>query len=42
LSRVIGAIGQLILFFLALGYGIESLYSKAGGSYIEFLVPGII
>jgi ABC-2 type transport system permease protein len=42
-SRVIGAIGQPILFLLALGYGIGSLYKKAGGgSYIEFLVPGII
>jgi ABC-2 type transport system permease protein len=42
-SRVLGAIGQPILFLLALGYGLGSVYKKAGqGNYIEFLVPGII
>lgn len=42
-SRVVGAIGQPILFLLALGYGIGSVYKKAGeGNYLEFLVPGII
>jgi ABC-2 type transport system permease protein len=42
-SRVLGAIGQPILFLLALGYGIGSVYKKAGqGNYIQFLVPGII
>lgn len=42
-SRVLGAIGQPVLFLLALGYGIGSVYKRAGqGNYIEFLVPGII
>ena len=42
-SRVVGAIGQPLLFLLALGYGIGSVYRKAGqGNYLEFLVPGII
>lgn len=42
-SRILGAIGQPLLFLLALGYGIGSVYKKAGqGNYIEFLVPGII
>jgi len=42
-SRVIGAIGQPILFLLALGYGVGSVYKKAGeGNYLQFLVPGII
>jgi ABC-2 type transport system permease protein len=42
-SRVLGAIGQPILFLLALGYGIGSVYKKAGqGNYLNFLVPGII
>src|SRR5438270_6537627 len=42
-SRVLGAIGQPLLFLLALGYGIGSIYRKAGeGNYLEFLVPGII
>jgi len=42
-SRIVGAIGQPLLFLIALGYGIGSVYSKAGqGNYIEFLVPGIM
>ena len=42
-SRIIGAVGQPLLFLLALGYGIGSLYKRAGGgNYITFLVPGII
>src|SRR3954453_1165327 len=42
-SRVFGAIGQPVLFLLALGYGLGSVYKKAGeGNYLEFLVPGII
>ena len=42
-SRVIGAIGQPVLFLLALGYGIGAVYKKAGeGNYLQFLVPGII
>ncbi|HSW78828.1 MAG TPA: ABC transporter permease [Candidatus Babeliales bacterium] len=42
-SRLLGAIGQPLLFLLALGYGIGSVYKKAGqGDYLQFLVPGII
>ena len=42
-SRIFGAIGQPLLFLIALGYGIGSIYSKAGeGSYLQFLVPGIM
>jgi ABC-2 type transport system permease protein len=42
-SRVVAIIGQPLLFLRALGYGIGSIYSRAGGgNYIEFLVPGII
>ncbi len=42
-SRVFGAIGQPLLFLLALGYGLGSVYKQAGhGDYLEFLVPGII
>lgn len=42
-SRVLGAIGQPILFLLALGYGVGSVYKAAGqGNYLQFLVPGII
>jgi len=42
-SRVLGAIGQPILFLLALGYGLGSVYKRAGqGNFLQFLVPGII
>jgi ABC-2 type transport system permease protein len=42
-SRVLGAIGQPLLFLLALGYGLGSVFKKAGqGDYLQFLVPGII
>lgn len=42
-SRIVGAVGQPLLFLIALGYGIGSIYSRAGqGNYIEFLVPGIM
>lgn len=38
-----GALGQPVLFFLALGFGFGPVYSKAGGgNYIEFLTPGIM
>ncbi len=42
-SRIVGAIGQPLLFLLALGYGLGSVYKAAGqGNYLEFLVPGIM
>ncbi len=42
-SRIIGAIGQPLLFLLALGYGLGSVYKEAGrGDYLQFLVPGIM
>ncbi|MGH7246213.1 MAG: ABC transporter permease [Candidatus Levyibacteriota bacterium] len=42
-SRMIGSLGQPLLFLLAFGFGFGSLYSRAnGGSYIQFLAPGII
>ncbi len=42
-SRIVGAIGQPLLFLLALGYGLGSVYKAAGqGNYLQFLVPGIM
>jgi len=42
-SRMVGAIGQPLLFLLALGYGLGSVYKRAGqGDYMQFLVPGIM
>jgi len=42
-SRIIGSLGQPILFLVALGYGLNSVFSASGnGNYIQFLAPGII
>ncbi len=42
-SRMIGSLGQPLLFLLALGYGLGSVFRAAGeGSYFRFLGPGII
>ena len=42
-SRMIGSLGQPILFLVALGYGLSSTFAAAGGgNYIQFLAPGII
>ena len=42
-ARLIGSLGQPILFLVALGFGFGPIYAKAGGgNYIQFLTPGII
>jgi ABC-2 type transport system permease protein len=42
-SRIIGSLGQPLLFLLALGYGLGPVFQKAGqGNYLNFLTPGII
>ncbi len=42
-SRIVGSLGQPLLYLLALGFGFGSVYQKAGGgSYIQFLAPGVI
>jgi ABC-2 type transport system permease protein len=42
-SRIIGSLGQPLLFLLSLGYGFGPVYQRAGqGNYIQFLAPGII
>ena len=42
-ARIIGSLGQPILFLVALGFGFGPIFAKAGGgNYIDFLVPGII
>ena len=42
-SRIIGSIGQPLLFLVALGFGFGPVYRRAGGGdYIQFLAPGII
>ena len=42
-SRIIGSIGQPLLFLVALGFGLGPVFEKAGGgNYINFLAPGVI
>jgi ABC-2 type transport system permease protein len=42
-SRIIGSLGQPILFLVALGFGFGPIYAKAGGgNYLQFITPGII
>jgi ABC-2 type transport system permease protein len=42
-ARIIGSLGQPLLFLLALGFGFGPTFAKAGrGDYIQFLAPGII
>ncbi|MDP2211559.1 MAG: ABC transporter permease [Candidatus Aquicultor sp.] len=42
-SRIVGALGQPLLFLFALGFGFGPIYKQAGqGDYIQFLVPGIM
>lgn len=42
-SRIIGSLGQPVLFLVALGYGFGPIFQKAGqGNYLEFLAPGVI
>ena len=42
-ARMIGALGQPLLFLLALGFGFGPIFAKAGGgNYLEFITPGII
>lgn len=42
-SRIVGSLGQPILFLVALGFGFGPIYQRAGGgNYIQFLAPGVI
>lgn len=42
-ARMVGSLGQPLLFLVALGYGFGPIYAKAGGgNYIQFLAPGVI
>jgi ABC-2 type transport system permease protein len=43
-SRLIGSLGQPLLFLIAFGFGFGPMYSKANGgaNYMDFLAPGII
>jgi len=42
-ARIIGSLGQPLLFLLSLGFGFGPVFQRAGqGNYIQFLAPGVI
>lgn len=42
-TRMIGALGQPILFLAALGFGLGPTFARAGsGNYVQFLAPGVV
>jgi len=42
-SRIVGSIGQPLLFLVAFGFGFGPIFAKAGGgNYINFIAPGVI
>jgi ABC-2 type transport system permease protein len=42
-ARIVGSLGQPLLFLVALGFGLGPVYQKAGqGNYLDFLAPGIV
>lgn len=42
-ARIVGSLGQPLLFLLALGFGFGSIFQRAGqGNYLQFLAPGVI
>ena len=42
-SRIVGSLGQPLLFLVGLGFGFGPIFARAGaGNYIQFVAPGII
>jgi ABC-2 type transport system permease protein len=42
-ARVVGSLGQPLLFLFALGFGFGPIFARAGhGDYLAFVAPGII
>jgi ABC-2 type transport system permease protein len=42
-ARIVGSLGQPVLFMVAFGFGFGPIFQKAGqGNYLQFLVPGVI
>jgi ABC-2 type transport system permease protein len=42
-ARMVGSLGQPLLFLLALGFGFGPTFSRAGGgNYIQYLAPGVM
>jgi ABC-2 type transport system permease protein len=42
-ARIVGSLGQPVVFLLALGFGLGSIFKRAGaGDYFNFVTPGIV
>lgn len=43
-ARLLGSLGQPLLFLITFGFGFGPMYTRAsgGGNYIDFLAPGIV
>ena len=42
-ARIVGSLGQPVVFLLAFGFGLGSIFKRAGaGNYINFVTPGIV
>src|ERR1700744_2498949 len=42
-ARIVGSLGQPLLFLFGLGFGFGPVFARAGnGSYMNFVGPGII
>jgi ABC-2 type transport system permease protein len=42
-AQIVAALGQPMLYLLALGFGLGPVFAKSGhGSYVQFLAPGVI
>lgn len=42
-ARIVGSLGQPVVFLLALGFGLGAIFKRAGaGNYFSFVAPGII
>lgn len=42
-ARIIGSLGQPLLFLVGLGFGFGPIYQRAGGGdYMSFIAPGVI
>lgn len=42
-AQIVAALGQPMLYLLALGFGLGPVFARSGhGSYIQFLAPGVV
>ena len=42
-AQIVASLGQPVLYLLALGFGLNPVFQKAGhGSYFQFVAPGIV